>query len=219
MVVVSMSMNDSFVAASSKTHKVDLDDFTHYFETGDRPTDSEVPWPEFRTTTIVVDLSPVAATLDNAEVTMFQNALAVFYKSIFDSQSTYNLVIRSVEVVDQILSETTHELALVTVISSNFRPNSDDQELSNDNFHQICYRLVNRFNQEVKLYLTRQHHGFSTVESVRARASATANSNIETPGGNSTEPEQHNKAWPYTLLGIGLLVIGATSATSYKIYK
>lgn len=197
--------------ANTKTNHIPMDDINYFYKTGQAPEGSDLKWPELRTATLLIDVTPLERVLDSAETTLFEASISSFFQQIFDSQSEYNLVVRSVEVAQQSVGN--RQLSLETVTMAHFRPNPDDQELTDHNFHQICYHLVNKFETDLREFLREEHHSFATVETVKARSSSIANEE------KTGSKQLSTSMLTYIVLAVGMAVLFLTSYATYRLYR
>eukprot|EP00547_Thalassionema_nitzschioides_P003092 CAMPEP_0194208360 /NCGR_PEP_ID=MMETSP0156-20130528/6832_1 /TAXON_ID=33649 /ORGANISM="Thalassionema nitzschioides, Strain L26-B" /LENGTH=412 /DNA_ID=CAMNT_0038935311 /DNA_START=38 /DNA_END=1276 /DNA_ORIENTATION=- len=160
-------INDAM--ASSKTDHVPLNDIDYFLTNGDAPANASMKFPINLSSTILIVINPWNRTCDTAEVRILEEGIEYFYESIFRSQSEFDLKVRAVSIVDQNTHEVDAALNLESIIDVNFRPNPDDQELTNVEFHNIVLNLVNHFQSELVRYLKKGQSPFSGVEIIQAR--------------------------------------------------
>jgi hypothetical protein len=162
-------MWSSTTMASSSTDVIPITDIETYLETGQTPADANSTFPTFLTSTIIIAANPLDRIFDTVEITYFQKDMKNFYEQIFDSQSEYDLTVRSVDVLYQNLKQSDMTLELETKVDVNFRANPSDQVLTQDAFHNILLNLVNKFETELVQYLKTIDSNLSGLQSVEAK--------------------------------------------------
>jgi hypothetical protein len=196
-------------ASTSTTEHVPVTEINYFIENGEAPLDAELDFPTFLTSTILIAVDPVEQIYDTAEVTVFGQAMKYFYEQIFASQSEYDLTIRAVDVVGQNRLEKEKTLLMETIVDVNFRPSQSDQELTDEQFHNILLNLVNTFDTELVGYLKSHHVVFGGIQSVTA-------SSI---GSNNDEDDENDNLWLYVVAGVGGCVVVAALIAAYVLYK
>lgn len=160
------------VLASSGTKKVPHSDIDYFLTHEVAPSNSSMKFPINLSSTIVIVLNPWNRTCNTDEVKILEEGFEYFYESIFNSQSEFDLTVRAVSIVDQNIHEVDAAINLESIIDVNFRPNPDDQKLTNIEFHNIVLNLVNHFQSELVRYLRNERAPFSSIEIIQARNSA-----------------------------------------------
>mmetsp|Transcript_30262 Transcript_30262/g.50012 ORF Transcript_30262/g.50012 Transcript_30262/m.50012 type:complete len:349 (-) Transcript_30262:1044-2090(-) len=196
-------------AASSTTAHVPVTEINYFLENGEAPLNAELDFPKFLTSTIIVAVNPVERIYDTAEVTVFGQAMKYFYEQIFDSQSEFDLTIRSVDVVGQTRQEEEKALEMETIVDVNFRQNSTGQDLTDEEFHNILLNLVNTFETDLVEYLRNHHVVFGSIQSVKA-------SSLNSEESDDTGADN---VWLYIVAGVGGFVVISALVASYVLYK
>jgi hypothetical protein len=192
--------------ATYTTDVVSVTDIENYLETGQTPAGANSTFPTFLTTTIIISASPLDSIFDTVEVTYFQQDMKYFYEQIFDSQSEYDLTVRTVDVLYQNMGQDGQSLDLETKVDVNFRPNPSDQTLTQNGFHNIVLNLVNKFEAALVQYLKKKNSDLSGLQFVEARS-------LE----NDTEALK--PIGLYILAGVGGLIVIVATLVCYFLYK
>ena len=193
--------------ASSSTDVIPISEIEHYLETGQAPADTNSTFPTFLTSTIIIAANPLDRIFDTVEITYFQQDMKNFYEQVFDSQSEYDLTVRSVDVLYQNLKQSDKTLELETKVDVNFRPNPSDQVLEQDAFHNILLNLVNKFETELVQYLKAKDSNLSGLQSIEARNKEESTSSAAKPIGL------------YIMAGVGGLFLIVAFVVYYTLYK
>lgn len=218
---------------------IPLSEFNYFYENNQAPEDSSLDWPEVRSTSLVLELSPFDSILDTAQVTLFVQAQSYFYEQIFDSQSDYNLHVRNIDIVDQDLftmgpsSKTTKttnngdspsRLMLETTVTVNFRPATttstattpeQQQDLTNDELQRILVHLTNRFESHLLTHLQNNEDEviFAKLEHI---AATTGQENDD----NNVVPQEGDSDWgAIVAVSCASVVILVAIFATYRLYK
>lgn len=206
MIAFLLLMWSSRTMASYSTDDVSLTDIETYLETGQTPAGSNSTFPTFLTSTIIIAANPLDSIFDTVEVTYFQQDMKYFYEQIFDSQSEYDLTVRSVDVLYQSMEQDGQTLDLETKVDVNFRPNPSDQTLTQEGFHNIVLNLVNKFESELVQFLKKKNSDMSGLQSIEARS-------IE------NDADAVKPIGLYILAGVGGLIVIVALIVCYILYK
>ena len=195
------------VSFGRSTYIVPITDITNYIQSGQAPAGTNVSFPTFLTSTIVLVAKPVDTIFNTTEIIFLGHGMKTFYQQIFDSQNEYDLTVRSVDVMDQILDHVDRSLQMETVVDVNFRPNPSDQNLTQAEFRNIVVNLVNQFESQLLSFLKNHHAGFDILHSVQAYIQDSGADNVTTP------------VWLYVVAGISGVIIIVSLAASYRLYR
>jgi hypothetical protein len=154
--------------ATSSTFVVPVSDIETYLKNGKVPDNSDVPFPKFLSSTFVMSVSPMNRILELHEVHSFENDMKYFYNQIFDSQTKYDITVRSVGVMDQIISNDGQILEMEITVDVNFSPKPEDQEITQTEFDNVVLNLVNKFETELINYFKNQHKDFGKIDFLEA---------------------------------------------------
>jgi hypothetical protein len=184
---------------SSSTDRVPVTDIEYFIHNGKAPENTTMDFPTFLTSTIALAVAPFDTIFNTAEVAALSSGLKLFYEQIFKSQVEYDLRVRSVNVVNQQSNQNEKILDMEAIINVNFRPNPKDQELTNEQYHNILVNLVNKFETQLIHLLKSQHQIFNGLEIIQAR-----NPDYYRTGGNSESSSSNS--WLYVLAAAGGVV-------------
>jgi hypothetical protein len=197
----------ALVSFGSSTYIVPITEITNYIQSGKAPEGTNVSFPIFLTSTIILVAKPVDAIFNTTKTIFFGHGMKTFYQQIFDSQNEYDLTVRSVDVMDQVLDELDRSLQMETVIDVNFRPNPSDQNLTQAEFRNIVVNLVNQFETQLVSFLKNHHADFDAIQYLQAYTQDSGSDNASTP------------VWLYVVAGVSGVVIIVSLAASYRLYK
>mmetsp|Transcript_38106 Transcript_38106/g.56713 ORF Transcript_38106/g.56713 Transcript_38106/m.56713 type:complete len:431 (-) Transcript_38106:75-1367(-) len=191
---------------------VPLDEYAYFFEYNEAPPNSELEWPEFLSGKVTMELRPLIQEFDTIEQVHFVRSIKSFYTAIFDSQSEYNLAVRSVEVYNQTVRNAEEELEVEILVAVNFRKENDSQELTDEQFLNILYNLANRFDVELLEHLQSGHTTFAAIESVFARRQDPFLAPL-------SQSSDKSNLWPIIGAVVGLMVMIVALAAAYHVYR
>lgn len=195
------------VSLGRSTYIVPISAITNYIQSGQASEGTNISFPIFLTSTIVLVAKPVDTIFNTTETIFFGHRMKSFYQQIFDSQNKYDLTVRSVDVMDQVLNEIDRSLEMETIIDVNFRPNPSDQTLTQTEFRNIVVNLVNQFETQLVSFLKNRYADFDVIQSLQAYTQESATNNASTP------------VWLYVVAGVSGVIIIVSLAASYRLYK
>ena len=193
--------------ASSSTSVIPISDIEQFIETGIVPPEENSTFPISLSSTLLLVAEPLETVLNTAEVTSFQIDLRNFYDIIFDSQTKFNLTVRMVDVLNQILKQDEKMLEMETRVDVNFRPNPADQTLTQEDFHNIILNLVNKFESVLIQHLKKSESSLKEIQSIEAQ-------NLEQSTGSSSLP-----IGLYVMIGIMGFIVVTTLVACFILYR
>lgn len=138
--------------------------------------------PQSLKATIDIEMAPVPRLLHTSEIPIFTSAVKYFYDQLFAAQDEYDLVIRSVNAIDQgrVKRVSADVITIRTVFEVNFRPNEHSKLkiLTDSDLRKILIHLMDQFEPYMTEYLSKQDQNdsqiFHKVESVKGSFDAKA---------------------------------------------